>query len=60
MKNKTELYALLTRLAESYTKNEQTLTRFEMLKIMCEFGFELNLDTIDMVEKLYADGFVKE
>lgn len=60
MINTDELYAALVKEAEAYTANGQTLTRFEMLKVMDGWDIKLNRDTIALVEKLHADGFVKE
>ena len=57
---KDELYAALVREAEARTATGYTVTRFEMLKIMDEqHGIKLNRESLDLVEKLYADGFVK-
>lgn len=60
MESKNELYATLTRVAEAYTETTHTLSRFEMLKVMDELGVEPNRDSMDLVDKLYADGFVNE
>lgn len=61
MENKEKIYySNLVNEAEAYTAGGHTLTRFEMLKLMNEQGYELNLDLVDMIDQLYADGFVKE
>lgn len=58
-KRKEELYAALVKEAEEITADGLTPSRFEMLKILCgdEWGVELNLDAVDLIEKLYRDGF---
>lgn len=61
MENKEKIYySALVNEAEAYTAGGHTLTRFEMLKIMIGWHDEINRDHLDMVEQLYADGFVKE
>lgn len=60
MENYTDLYATLVNEAEARTKDEHRPTRFEMLSVLEDLGVTLNRDSIDLVEKLYADGFVAE
>jgi hypothetical protein len=57
--NRDDIYTTLVTEAEAYIANGHKLTRFEMLKVMDGWDIELNRDSIDLVEKLYADGFVK-
>lgn len=58
---KTELYAALVKEAESIIADGLTPSRFEMLRILCdEWGVELNRDALDLVDKLYRDGFASE
>lgn len=58
MKNKEELYAALVVEAEDYkAKKGHRPSRFEMLYVLDGFGVKLCRDAIDLVEKLYADGF---
>lgn len=55
---KTELYAALVREAESITADGLVPSRFEMLRILTdEWGVELNLDAMVLIEMLYRDGF---
>lgn len=60
MKDRTELYAALVKEAEAATAGGHTYTRFQMLYVLDKLGAELNRDTVDLIEKLYADGFVNE
>lgn len=61
MNNKTELYAALVKEAEKIMADGRAPSRFEMLRILCdEWGHEVNHDAIDLVDKLYKDGFAKE
>lgn len=57
--NRDDIYATLVAEAEAYIANGRKLTRFGMLKVMDGWDIELNRDSIDLVEKLYADGFVE-
>jgi hypothetical protein len=59
-KRKEEIYASLVQEAEAYKAKGETLSRFGMLKIMDGWDIPLSRDSIDIVEKLYADGFVNE
>jgi pyridoxal/pyridoxine/pyridoxamine kinase len=55
---KTELYAALVKEAEMITADGLTPSRFEMLKILTdEMDVELNRDAVNLIEKLYRDGF---
>lgn len=55
---KIELYAALVKEAESIIADGITPSRFEMLKILTDdMGAELNRDAVDLIEKLYRDGF---
>ena len=59
MKNKTDIYSALVNEVEKIKADGLTPSRFEMLKILCdEWGHEINYDAVDLVEKLYHDGFV--
>lgn len=56
-----EIYADLVKEAEKIIADGLVPSRFEMLRILCdELGFELSHDAINLVEKLYRDGFAKE
>lgn len=55
-----ELYAQLVKEAETATANGRTYTRFGMLECFERFGIEINGETVTAIERLYADGFVKE
>jgi hypothetical protein len=57
---KEEIYAAMVQEAEAYTARGKTLSRFEMLKIMDGWDIPLTRDSVDLVEKLHADGFVNE
>ena len=58
MKSKDELYAALVNEAEKIAADGLIPSRFEMLKIICdEWGEELNRDSVNLVDKLYHDGF---
>lgn len=57
---KKELYAKLIKEVEARTAKGQTVSRFNALDVLDEWGVELNRDSVDLVEKLYADGFVSE
>lgn len=57
---KTEIYAALVSKAETATASGHTYTRFKMLYVLEEMGLELNRDSVNLVEKLYADGFINE
>ena len=57
---KAELYAALVREAEDFQKRHgRPATRFQALDWLDGLA-DLNRDTVDLVEKLYADGFVTE
>lgn len=59
MENRDEVYARLVKEAEKIQADGLTPSRFEMLKILCdEWGHEINRDAINLIEKLYVDGFV--
>lgn len=62
MKNRQindELYAALVNEAEALKKNTgETPTRFGMLIVLCGWFHVTTREHIDLVEKLYADGFV--
>lgn len=55
---KIELYADLVKEAEKIQADGLTPSRFEMLRILTdEMGAELNRDAVNLIEKLYRDGF---
>lgn len=55
---KIELYADLVKEAEKIIADGLTPSRFEMLKILCdEWDTELDRDALNLIEKLYRDGF---
>lgn len=55
---KTELYADLVKEAEKIQADGLIPSRFEMLKILCdEWDTDLDRDALNLIEKLYHDGF---
>jgi hypothetical protein len=59
--SREELYAALVTEAEARTTADHTPSRFEMLGVLCDdWGHIINRDATDLIDKLYADGFVKE
>jgi hypothetical protein len=55
---KTELYAALVNEADKIAIAGGHPNRFGMLKVLCdEWGHEVNRDAVDLIEKLYRDGF---
>ena len=58
---KAELYAALVKEAKAYAAEGRTISRFEALGILTDgWGVVLNRDAIELVEKLYRDGFCGE
>lgn len=54
-------YSKLVEQAEALTAAGKKPTRFKMLEIITDdMGFILNKDATDMVDQLYADGYVNE
>lgn len=53
-KNKEDMYAKLSEHAESDNRK----TRFGMLQVLEELNIELNQESVNLIEKLYADGFI--
>lgn len=54
-------YSKLVEQAEALTAAGEKPTRFKMLEIITDdMGFILNKDATDMVDQLYADGYVNE
>lgn len=54
------LHDVLAQEAEALTAEGRTPTRFEVLKIMDNWGIQLSRDSVEMAERLYAEGHVKE
>lgn len=55
-----EIYAKMVKEAESAAANGHTYTRFEMFSVLEKMNIELNGESVKAIEKLYADGFIKE
>jgi hypothetical protein len=44
----------------NYVETNGRRTRFQMLDALDELRMELNQESVDLIEKLYADGFINE
>lgn len=53
-------YAELVKEVERRTEEGQKISRFGALGVLEELGIKLNKDSVELVEKLYADGFITE
>lgn len=58
---KTEIYAALVQEAEAFQKEHgKQATRFQMLKVLAIWHDRVDFDSMDLIERLYADNFVTE
>ena len=58
---KGEIYAALVQEAEAHQKiHGEPATRWKALNWLANWHDRVDLDSIDLVEKLYSDGFVSE
>lgn len=58
--NRDDVYAALVKMTEEEQAKGQKLTRFKALNLLEELDIELDRDSVDLIEKLYADGFIAE
>lgn len=59
MEKYEDLYAKLVNEVEKITADGLVPSRFEMLKVLCdEWGHPIDRDAVNLMEKLYHDGFV--
>lgn len=57
---KAAKYAELVKEVERRTEEGQKISRFGALGVLEELGIKLDKDSVELVEKLYADGFITE
>ena len=59
--NPDEIYAVALKKAEAAKNNGRPFSRFAMLGIISdELGMGLNQNSVNLVEKLYTEGLLKE
>ena len=59
MKNK-ELYTIMVNAIEKITKTAGTLTRWEAVNFFIGFFKIIDEEKLTLIQKLYADGFIKK